>query len=137
MSKARESNLSTVPITPAPNARPIRIEAVAAVELFKVEELKESQAAACGRRPLKAVTACDSFYSSRSPRVTSVGCLGPARPAIRRLVWRMGKRCGDRTFLICTRIGHTNRLLVGDNHTFSVKTGALGAKRSAIVREWL
>ena len=33
------------------------------------EEQKESQAAACGRRPLKAVAACDSFCSSRSTRV--------------------------------------------------------------------
>ena len=34
-------------------------------------------------------------------------------------------------------LGHTNGSLVGDNYFYSVKTGALGAKRSAIVRSGL
>ena len=64
MSKARDSNLFPELITPASNARSIRIEAVATDKLFKVEEPKESQAAEGGRRPCEAVAACDSFGSS-------------------------------------------------------------------------
>ena len=40
------------------------IEAVAAGKLFEVEELEESLAAACGRRPCEAAAASDSFSSS-------------------------------------------------------------------------
>ena len=57
MSKAHESNLSNFPITPVANARSIRIEVVAAVKLFKIEEPEESLAAASCRRPCEAVAA--------------------------------------------------------------------------------
>ena len=43
----------------------------------------------------------------------------------------------DRTFSRRISLGHTTGSLVGDNYFYSVKTGALGAKRSAIVRRWL
>ena len=42
----------------------IWIAAVAAVKLFKIEEQKESLAAAGGRRPCEAAAASDSFSSS-------------------------------------------------------------------------
>ena len=64
MLKARKSNLFPPPARRPPNVRSFRIAAVAAVKLFEIEELKESQAAAAsqGRRPHAA--ACDSFSSS-------------------------------------------------------------------------
>ena len=40
-----------------PNARSIWIELVAAVKVFEIEELKESQPAACGQRPCEGVAA--------------------------------------------------------------------------------
>ena len=58
-------------------------------------------------------------------------------PALASNPWpeqRVEQRFLDRTFLLRISIGHTNGSLVGDNYFYSVKTGALGAKRSAIVR---
>ena len=48
---------------------------LAAVKLFEVEEEKESQPAACGRRPCEAAAACDSFSSSTLKSLTAATAL--------------------------------------------------------------
>eukprot|EP00966_Prymnesium_polylepis_P091342 2114108-Prymnesium_polylepis.2 len=47
---------------------------------------------------------------------------------------RVEQRFWHRTFSLRISLRHTIGSLVGDNYFYSVKTGALGAKRSAIVR---
>ena len=104
--KAQSSSRSRSRIVP-PNVRSIRIAAVASVKLFKVEALKESQPAACGRRPCEAAAACDSFSSSTLKSLTAATALPDGTLTFGGRMAGAGKRFDLRAFGTAT--AHNDR----------------------------